>query len=69
LQHYIKLIAEKNWAFNYPTITETQTAEAYFSIKKNRADGCNDSLALTIYAGKLDGLVNDSQTCQNFNQS
>jgi WD40 repeat protein len=54
-------IAEKNWAFNYPTITETETAEAYFSIKKIEPWG-NDSLALTIYAGKLDGLVNDSQT-------
>jgi tetratricopeptide (TPR) repeat protein len=47
-------IAEKNWAFNYPTITETETAEAYFSIKKIEPWG-NDSLALTIYAGKLDG--------------
>ncbi len=58
-----KLIAEKNWVFNYPTITETQTAEAYFSIKKIEPLGA-DSLALTIYAGKLDGIVNDSQTCR-----
>lgn len=58
-----KEIINKNWAFNYPPVNETKTEEVYFPISKIEPLG-KDSLEITVAAGKLDGIINDSQTCR-----
>jgi WD40 repeat protein len=53
-------IVDNNKAFKYPSVTETETANAYFPIRKINKLG-NDSLALIIAAGRLDGIINNSK--------
>lgn len=58
-----KNIIEYNWQFQYPTIAETETQEVYFPISSVQPYG-KDSLEIIVAAGRLDGIVNDSQTCR-----
>lgn len=58
-----KVVAEKKLKFNYPVITETETNEVYFPIKSVEPFG-KDSLEIIVHAGKLDGILNDSQYCR-----
>jgi|GEM_PF-1149511 len=56
-----KTIAEKDLPFNYPTIAETEPAQAYFSVQAiNKIS--NDSLEITIAAGRLDGILDTTQS-------
>lgn len=58
-----KVIAEKKLKFNYPVVNETETNEVYFPIKSVLPYG-KDSLEVIVHAGKLDGILNDSQYCR-----
>jgi len=51
-------IAQKNKAFNYPQVRETETSIVYFPIQQINPYSA-DSLELIIAAGKLDGIVNN----------
>lgn len=58
-----KNIIENNWSFQYPSIAQTETQEVYFPISSVKPYG-KDSLEIIVAAGRLDGIVNDSQTCR-----
>lgn len=58
-----KVIAEKKLKFTYPKVIETETNEVYFPIKSVEPYG-KDSLEVIVHAGKLDGILNDSQYCR-----
>lgn len=58
-----KLIVDNNADFNYPVVAQTETVEVYFPIAAVKPYG-KDSLEIIVNAGRLDGIVNDSQTCR-----
>ena len=52
-----KKIREKDLAFDYPQVAETERATVYFPVSKTTEDG--DSLLVQILGGTLDGIASD----------
>ncbi len=54
-------IAENNWSFSYPTVTETEITKVFFPIVSIQPFE-KDSLEIIIAAGTLDGIKDSSQS-------